>query len=113
MAPRWSDVEQLRLCFGPKLGRNRADKSWVEPKLFKDRTDFTKGDRRFVQLHVNNVVVSIHLVTQSRDGFELVIQFQDFIQVAQTSRVYFQFDHRAKFTGRRKRCNALTACPER
>ena len=51
-----------------------------------------------VKLEVYKIVVCIDLVMNACDWLKLKIQLQDFVQVTQTPRIHFQFDH-----GRRER----------
>ncbi len=54
-----------------------------------------------VELEINQVVVAIDFVTQPGNGRELVIEFQNLIQLAKTSSVNFQFQHLASNYERR------------
>ena len=98
-------TQRLGFCFWPKFRWNRAHKSRVERELAKDSPDFAKGNGGLVELEINQVVIAIDLVTQAGNGRELMIQLQDLIQLAQTCRVNFQFQHLASnFTDAAVRC---------
>src|SRR6266403_3483256 len=86
----WLQLEQLRLGLRPKLGWNRADEFWFEPEFAKNRTDFAKGHGGRLEFHVNNIVVPIHLVMETRNRPELDVQLEDLVQIAHPGRVNFQ-----------------------
>ena len=39
------------------------------------------------------IVIAIDLVAQAGDRFQLMIKLENFVQVAHTGRINFQFDH--------------------
>ena len=92
-------TQRLRFCFWTKLGRNCADKTRIEREFTKDRADFAKGHGGLVEFEVNQIVVAIDFITQTRNRRELVVELQDLVQIAQTGGVNFQFQHvTSKFT---------------
>ena len=76
------DTERLRFCFWPQFCRNRAHESRIEREL-------AKGDRGLVELEINQVVIAIDLVTQAGNGRELMIELQNFVQIAKICGVNF------------------------
>src|SRR5215211_4580154 len=92
-APADSGTEQLRLGAGAQLRRNCANETWFQSELQKNPANLADGDGRFVDLEINDVVIAVDLVAEARHRFELMIEFQDFVQVADTGRINFQFDH--------------------
>jgi hypothetical protein len=42
-------------------------------------------------------VVAIDLVTQTRDGLKLVVEFKDFLQVTDSSGIYLEINHSGYF----------------
>src|SRR5437660_6889903 len=92
-APGGSGTEQLRFRARPQLRRNRANKTRLQSQLQKHAANFAKSDRRLIELEINNVVVAIDLVAEAGDGFELMIELENFIQIAHAGRVDFEFDH--------------------
>ena len=70
-------VEPLRLRARLKLRRNRADKKRLKVEVDENRADFAETQSRFIKLEVNDIVIRIHLVTETGDLYELPIQFQD------------------------------------
>ena len=59
----------------------------------KNRSDFTHAQYGSVELEVYKIVIRIHFIMEACNWLELKIQLQDFVQVTQTPRIYFQFDH--------------------
>ena len=92
----WLDAEWLRFGFGPEFGWDRADEARIEFKFAKNRANLAKGDRRLVELEINEVVVAIDFVSQTGNAGELMIEFQDLVQIAQAGSVDFQFQHVAQ-----------------
>src|SRR5436305_14496869 len=89
-----SDAHQLRLRFRTQFRRNSADESGVQSEPTKHCANFPKRNRGFiVELQIHQVVVAIDFVAQPRDRLELVIELQDFVQVANASSVYLELDH--------------------
>src|SRR6266545_390462 len=85
--------QRLCFCSGSKLRRNCADEQRFKPKLEKNRPNLTHAQRRSVELEIYKIVVCIDLVMKACDWLKLKIQVQDFVQVTQTLRIHFKFDH--------------------
>src|SRR5205814_10354562 len=79
-----------------KLRWNRANEQGFQSKLKKNRPNLTHTQRRSVELEIYKIVVCIDLVMKAGNWLELKIQLQDFVQVAQTPRIHFQFDHNSR-----------------
>src|SRR5438045_774825 len=92
-APGGSGTEQLRFRLRAQFRWNRADETRLQAKLQKNAANFAESDRRFVQLEIDDVVVAIDLVAQTRHRLELMIEFENFVQVAHAGRINFKFDH--------------------
>jgi hypothetical protein len=89
-----SDAHELRFRSRPQLRRDSADKPRIEPEPAKNGAYFPESNGRpFVNLQVNEIMIAIDLVAQASDGFEFVIQFQYFVQIANAGGVNFKFNH--------------------
>jgi hypothetical protein len=88
--------QRLCLCSGSKLRRNRTDKQRFKSKLEKNRPNLAQAQGRPIELEIYKIVVGIYFVMKACNWLELKIQLQDFVQVAQTSRIHFQFDHNSR-----------------
>src|SRR4030095_3208363 len=88
--------QRLCFCSGSKLRWNRADKQRFQSELEHNCPHVTPAPWWAVVLGVCKVVVCIDLVMRICNWLELKIQLQDFVQVAQTLRIYFQFDHNSR-----------------
>lgn len=86
----------LCFCSGSKLRRNRADKQRFQSELEKNRPNLTQAQCRSVELEIYKIVVCIDLVMKTCNWLELKVQLQDFVQVTQTARIHFQFDHNSR-----------------
>ena len=83
------DTQRLGFCFWAKFCRNRAYETRIESELAKDGADLAEGDRGLVELEINQVVIAIDLVTQAGNGRELMIELQNFVQIAKICGVNF------------------------
>ena len=88
--------QRLCFCSGSKLRRNRADKQRFQSELEKNRPNLTQAQCWSVELEVYKIVVCIDLVMKAGNWLKLKIQLQDFVQVTQTLRIHFQFDHNSR-----------------
>jgi hypothetical protein len=86
-------AQRLRFCSGSKLRRNRADKQRFKSEFDENRPNFAQAQHGSVELEIYKVMICIDFVTKARNRLELKIQLKDFVQVAQTPRIHFQFDH--------------------
>src|SRR5436190_14922861 len=91
-----SCTQWLGLRSGSKLRRNRADEQRFKSKLEKNRSNVTQAQCRSINLKIYEIVVCIDLVTKPCNWLKLKIQLQDFVQVTQTPRIHFQFDHNSR-----------------
>ena len=73
----------------------------IEREFAKDRANLAKGDGGLIELEINQVVVAIDFVAQTRDRGQLMVELQDLIQIAKTGGVNFQFEHLASNYERR------------
>ncbi len=105
-ARRAAALETQRLSFvsWSEFTRNRSDKPRIKLELPKNRAQIPESNGRFLQLQVNQIVIAIDLVTQTRDRFELVIQFENFVQIANARRVNFEFEHVGELKTHLARC---------
>jgi hypothetical protein len=55
-------------------------------------------------------VIAIHFVAQPWDGLELVIELEDFVDVAQAGRVNFKLDHFQIYEGARESKSLKRRC---
>ena len=95
------DTQRLRFCFWPEFCRNCAHETRIQRELAKDGADLAKGDGGLVELEINQVVITIDLVTQAGNGRELMIELQNLVQIAKTCGVNLQFQHLASNYERR------------
>src|SRR5437870_12872421 len=93
-----SDLElgpyKLRNCvfvFDPSSCRMAPMKRDSRPSLRKISRISRTMNRRFLELHVNEIVIAIPFIARRRNR----LQLQYFVQLAHTVRVIFQFDHRS------------------
>ena len=91
-----ADAERLRLALRIQLRRHSAHDAWLQPELAEYGADFLDGHRRLLEVQIDDVVIAIDLVTQARHRLELMVELQDFLQLADTGGVDFDLDH--KFT---------------
>src|SRR5262249_58789 len=107
-------VEPLRLRARLKLRRNRADKKRLKAEVDENRADFAETQGRFIKLEVNDIMISVHLVTEAGDLHELPIQLQDLTHIPQTARINLNFKHSAAGFLRRYPAAAIhLACQRR
>ena len=92
-----SDPDRLGLAFRIKVGGNRADDARLEAEFSENAPDFLNRQGRFLELQVDDVVVAIDLVTQTGDGLKLVVEFEDFLQVTDSSSIYLKINHSGYF----------------
>jgi hypothetical protein len=99
--------QQLRLYARPQFRRTRADKSRVEPELAEDGANFAERDRRRLKFEVNDVVIAIDFVAQARDRGQFMIELENFVQVAHTGGIDFDFEHGPNVEGQRRDANRV------
>src|ERR1051326_9074441 len=78
-----------------QFGRNRTDNKRLKVQLEKNGANIANTQSWLIELEVNDVVIRIHLVTQTGDLDQLPIQFQDVPHFTQTARVNLKFEHGA------------------
>ncbi len=83
--------------------RNRANKPRFQSEFTKNGTDLANGNSRFLHFQVNQVVIAIDFVTQSRNGFELMVELENFVQITKPGRINFQFEHARELRSRKTR----------
>src|SRR5215203_5843576 len=88
-----SDGEELGLRTWTQLVRNGTDEARLQSEIAENGADLPDGHGRFFELEVNEVVITIDLVAQAGERFELMIELQDLVQVTNTGRVNFEFNH--------------------
>ena len=78
-----------RLCLGLRiqLAGHLPDDARLESEFSEDAADFLNGHRRLIKVQIHDVVIAIDLIAQARDSLELVVEFQDFFQIADTRSV--------------------------
>ena len=91
--PLLTDSERLSLALRIQFRRHRTHNSRLETQLPKNATNLLNRQGRFIELEVNDVVIAIDLVPQARNGLELVVEFQDFLQLSDARSVNLKFDH--------------------
>src|SRR3954463_2832452 len=89
-----SGGQKLRTCPGTQLRSDCTDETRVQAELAKDGANFAQRNDRLLELEVDQVVITIDLVTKPRHGFELMVQFEDLIQIAKARSVDFQLNHK-------------------
>ena len=84
-----------------RSGRNCTRQITVgeRTELRKDALHLGEGDGRGLKLHVNNVVVAIDLVVEAGNGFELMVEFQNLFEIADSGCVDLKFDHKGVVDG--------------
>jgi hypothetical protein len=88
-----SHPQRLRLALGVEFARDSADDTRFEAELPKDSPYFLNAERGLVEFEINNVMIAINLVAQTRNRLELVIQLKDFLKCTYSSGIYLKFDH--------------------
>jgi hypothetical protein len=65
----------------------------LKSELNENRSNFAQAQRGSIELEIHKIMICIDLITKARNRLELKIQLKDFVQIAQTPRIHFQFDH--------------------
>ena len=84
-----SNGQRLRFCAGPQLARDGADKTWFKLNLSEHGPNLAQRDDRFVHFEIHQIVIAIDLVAETWKGLELMIQFEDFVQIPNSRRINF------------------------